>query len=120
MDGIKNYYLADKAIKRKKRVQRSEVMISSKAPPMEWVRLNIDGSCGYNDVLGCGGVLRGSDGEWLGGFSKFIGQGKLFVTELWGVFEELELARRFNFSAVELHIDSLVVVKAITTSGNGA
>jgi ribonuclease HI len=120
MDGIKNYYLADKAIKRKKRVQRSEVMISWKAPPMEWVRLNRDGSCGYNDVLGCGGVLRGSDGEWLGGFSKFIGQGKLFVTELWGVFEELELARRFNFSAVELHIDSLVVVKAITTSGNGA
>ncbi|GAU17445.1 hypothetical protein TSUD_233230 [Trifolium subterraneum] len=98
----------------------SEVMISWKAPPVGWVRLNTDGSCRDNDVIGWGGVLRGNDGEWLGGFSKFIGQGDSFAAELWGVFEGLKLARHFNFSAVELHIDSLVVVKAITNSDNGS
>jgi hypothetical protein len=37
------------------------------------VRLNTDGSSKDNAKAGCGGLIRGSDGEWLGGFSKFIG-----------------------------------------------
>jgi hypothetical protein len=37
-----------------------------------WVRLNTDGSSKDNAKAGCGGLIRGSDGEWLGGFSKFI------------------------------------------------
>jgi hypothetical protein len=36
--------------------------------------LNIDGAC-RDGVIGCGGVIRGSDREWLNGFSKLIGLG---------------------------------------------
>jgi hypothetical protein len=42
----------------------------------------------------------------LGGFSKFIGLGNAYLAELWGVLEGLKLARRLNFRAVELNIDS--------------
>ncbi|MCI93395.1 hypothetical protein A2U01_0114693, partial [Trifolium medium] len=34
----------------------------------------MDGSCKVGGIIGCGGVIRGSEGEWLGGSSKFIGK----------------------------------------------
>jgi hypothetical protein len=47
-----------------------------------------------------GGILRGRDGEWLRGFSKFIGKGSAYVVaELWGMLEGLSFAKCLNFSA---------------------
>jgi ribonuclease HI len=48
----------------------------------------------------------------LGGFSKFIVEGSVYVAEIWRVLEGLSLARHHNFRAVKLHVDSVVVVKA--------
>ncbi|MCI64562.1 ribonuclease H protein, partial [Trifolium medium] len=76
---------------------------------------NSDGSCQDGGRIGCGGILRGSQGEWLGGFAKFIGHGNAFLAELWGVLEGLRYAWRLNFRKVELHADSLIVVGAITS-----
>jgi ribonuclease HI len=60
---------------------------------MGWVRLNTDGSCRDNGHIGCGDIIRGSDGEWigLGGYTKFVAQGNAYLTELWGVFEGLKV-----------------------------
>lgn len=41
---------------------------------------------------GCGGLLRGSDRNWLGGFSRSLGSCLAFVAELWGALQGLELA----------------------------
>jgi ribonuclease HI len=57
--------------------------------------LNIDGAC-RDGVIGCGGVIRGSDREWLNGFSKLIGLGDAYIAELYGLFEGLKLAREIN------------------------
>ncbi|PNY10107.1 ribose-phosphate pyrophosphokinase mitochondrial-like [Trifolium pratense] len=43
-----------------------------------------------------------------------------YLAELWGVFEGLRLARRLNFKAVELHVDSAIVVLAICSTGSGS
>ncbi|MCI01168.1 ribonuclease H, partial [Trifolium medium] len=43
-------------------------------PSNGWVKLNSDGSCKENGTTGCGGLLRGCGGEWLGGFAKSIGE----------------------------------------------
>jgi hypothetical protein len=40
-----------------------------------WIKLNTDGTCDDDGRIGCGGVSRGSEGEWLGGYAKFIGKG---------------------------------------------
>jgi hypothetical protein len=78
-----------------------------------WVCLNIDETC-INGSIGCGGVIRGNEGEWLHGFSKFIGKGDAYIVESWGVLEGIKLARRLNFTKVEVRRDSLGVVKDIT------
>lgn len=39
------------------------------------------------EIIRCGGVIRSSDGEWLGGFAKYTGCGSAYLAELWGVCE---------------------------------
>jgi hypothetical protein len=48
-------------------VQKTEVLISCKLPLQGWVRLNTNGSCKEGNRVLCGGLVRGSEGEWLGG-----------------------------------------------------
>lgn len=50
--------------------------------PVNWVKLNRDGACKGGNIASCGGIIRGSDGEWIGGFTKFIGNCSAFVVEL--------------------------------------
>jgi ribonuclease HI len=80
-----------------------------------WVCLNIDGTC-KDGIIGCGGVIRGNEGEWLHGFSKLIGRGEVYIAELWGAFEGIKLARMMNFAKVEVRIDSVEVVNDITNN----
>jgi ribonuclease HI len=97
---------------------RTEALISWHPPPINWVKLNTDGSSKNNmTAAGCGGLIRGNDGEWLGGFSKFVGSCSACVAELWGVLEGLKYAWNLGFRLVELHIDSQVVVKIIQEDG---
>ncbi|MCI23311.1 ribonuclease H protein, partial [Trifolium medium] len=61
-------------------------------------------------VAGCGGIIRDSDGHWIGSFAKSLGTCSAYVAELWGIFEGLKYARRLGYDAVELNVDSTVVV----------
>ncbi|PNX89221.1 ribonuclease H, partial [Trifolium pratense] len=78
---------------------KEAIQIGWKPPPSGWIRLNTEGSCDEDGRIGCGGVLRGSKGEWLRGYAKFIEKGNAYIAELRGVLEGLELARRMNFQA---------------------
>ncbi|MCH79377.1 putative non-LTR retroelement reverse transcriptase [Trifolium medium] len=85
-------------------------------PPAEGrMKLNTDGACKDGRNAGCGGILRGSDGQWLGGFAKSIGICNAFIAELWGVFEGLKYARSLGYNAIDLNVDSMIVVQAIRT-----
>jgi ribonuclease HI len=84
--------------------------IGWKPPIGNFVKLNTDGARKQNNKAGCGGVIRGSQGEWFGGFAKGVGDCSAFVAELWRVFEGLEYARRLGFVNVELNTDSVTVV----------
>jgi ribonuclease HI len=92
----------------------SRVEIGWKPPSGNFVRLNTDGASKNNNQAGCGGIIRGNQGEWLGGFAKGVGDCSAFVAELWGVFEGLSLAKRMGFRKIELHIDSVAVVHVIS------
>jgi ribonuclease HI len=91
------------------------VLIGWKPPPVGWVKLNSDGACKHDGSAGCGGIIRGSDGEWLGGFAKKLGICSAYVAELWGVYEGLRLARRLGFNVVELNVDSLLVANVLNS-----
>jgi ribonuclease HI len=97
------------------RAEKVVNLIGWKPPRESFIKLNTDGAYKVNQVAGCGGVIRGSHGEWLGGFAKGVGLCSAFVAELWGVFEGLSLAYRPGFRNVELEVDSETVVCVIKT-----
>jgi hypothetical protein len=88
-------------------------LIRWKPPKPLFVLLNTDGAVKENRIAGCGGVIRGDQGEWLGGFAKCVGLCSAFVAELWGVVEGLRYAYHLGFRQIELNIDSVAVVQAI-------
>jgi ribonuclease HI len=47
-------------------------------------------------------------------FQKIHWKREVYIAELWGVFEGINLARRMNFSKAEVRIDSIGVVNDIT------
>lgn len=106
------------------------ILIGRKAPIEGWVKLNMDGSCRVklntngscreNGRAGRGGIIRGSDSEGLGGFAKSIGVCSAYMVELWGLYEGLRYARILGFQAIELNVDSLVVVNARTQNERGS
>jgi ribonuclease HI len=79
-----------------------------------WVKLNTDGASKEEGWAGCGGIIRGSDGEWLGGFAKNLGRCSAFVAELWGVYEGLSYVRRLGFREIMLDVDSSYVAHVLT------
>ncbi|GAU49448.1 hypothetical protein TSUD_137920 [Trifolium subterraneum] len=78
-----------------------------------WVVVNTDGAGKNNKNSGCGGLIRGNEGEWLGGFAKGLGTCSGLVAELWVALEGLKLAWKKGYKRVELQIDDKDIVKAI-------
>ncbi|MCI30713.1 ribonuclease H protein, partial [Trifolium medium] len=56
------------------------------------------GACSDEKRAGCGGVTRGSQGEWLGSFAKKVGDCDAFTAEFWGVLEGLCMESKLDFS----------------------
>jgi hypothetical protein len=79
---------------------RTMAMIRLNPPQTNFVRLNTNDAYKVNQTAGCGGLIRGCDGEWLGGFAKGVGLCSGFVAELWGVLEGLKYVRRLGFLKV--------------------
>jgi ribonuclease HI len=117
---VKDYKNADKVSRVVTSSHREMVFVGWKPPPNGWVKLNSDGSCKDNGIAGCGGIIRGSDGEWLGGFAKRIGKCSAYMAELWGVYEGLRYVRRLGFQAIEVEIDSSLVVNILNSNKIGS
>jgi hypothetical protein len=58
------------------------VMIRWLPPKDNFVKLNTDGACKDQSVVGCSGIVCGSQGEWIGGFAKCVGSCSAFVAEI--------------------------------------
>lgn len=86
-----------------------------------WVVINTDGAARLgSNKAGCGGLLRNSDGGWLCGFSKKLGNTTAYVAELWGVPEALKIAKERGYPRVELRMDSKVVADCLKGKSDGS
>ncbi|KAK8598510.1 hypothetical protein V6N13_094479 [Hibiscus sabdariffa] len=67
-------------------------------PPTDgWLKLNTDVARSPIDGrASCEGVLRDHEGNWIQGFTKFIGRCSVVETELWGIATGMELAWLFG------------------------
>ena len=61
-------------------------------PDSGWVKLNTDGSTfDLLNVVGCGGLIRDDQGNWLGRFSRHIGHTNSFIAEVWALRDGFQL-----------------------------
>lgn len=66
------------------------------------------------------GYLEISLGTVFVDFLNFLGKTTVYVTELWGVYEGLRMAKEKGFSNIELQIDYAAVVQCLINGRNGS
>ncbi|KAJ7961985.1 Ribonuclease H [Quillaja saponaria] len=80
------------------------------------VKINCDGAAKSQGCLtSCGVLIRGDDGEWLGGFAANLGMGSNVSAELYGIFRGLYLAWDLGFKSIILETDSLTAVELLNS-----
>lgn len=86
-------------------------------PPKGWAKLNSNRSVMGNPTkAGGGGVIRGSDGEWLAGFARPLGRTNSCIVELWALRDGLLLAKELGLNNIIVELDALSVVLLMNNS----
>ncbi|KAK8491833.1 hypothetical protein V6N11_069687 [Hibiscus sabdariffa] len=84
------------------------------APATGWCKLNTDDSrCNTTGRASYGGVLRNVKGDWIMGFSRFIGVCSTLEVEIWGVLEGLNYAWHLGYRKLEVELESLSAVRIL-------
>jgi len=71
---------------------------------------------GYPGLATCGGIFRGSMGEFIGAFSAFLKVQTALVAEFYGVIHAMEETQEMGLTSVWLEYDSALVCDAFTVS----
>ncbi|MCH79274.1 putative non-LTR retroelement reverse transcriptase [Trifolium medium] len=100
--------------------RKGVIQVGWNHPEGDWIMLNTDGASRRSDLAGCGGLLRNSNGQWLGGFSHHLGCCNSYLAELWGVLDGLTFAFDRGHKKIELHTDSCVVVQTLQSGREGS
>ncbi|XP_035551499.1 uncharacterized protein LOC118349850 [Juglans regia] len=81
-------------------------------PPKDsWVKLNVDGYSVDNPSLaGAGGVIRNSQGGFIGGFAVSLGHHSNNYAEVMGLLHGLRLIDSLGLTNVEIELDSMLVI----------
>ncbi|KAH1083388.1 hypothetical protein J1N35_023149 [Gossypium stocksii] len=62
------------------------------------------------NVAGAGGLIRDSNGNWIAGFSRFIGSSMPLQAELWGIADGMKLAWDLRYRKLVMEIDSSIAL----------
>ncbi|KAK0573533.1 hypothetical protein LWI29_009571 [Acer saccharum] len=88
--------------------------ITSEPPPVEWIKLNVDGSRNFDlGSIVAGGVFRDNNHNWLGGFAMNKGVGSALEAEMWGILEGIRIAWKAGYKKLIVETDSTVAVHLI-------
>ncbi|KAF7837231.1 uncharacterized protein G2W53_005713 [Senna tora] len=87
-------------------------LVRWKPPPEGWLKLNTDGSSS-NDLFSVAGVIRDSVGNWIYGFSEFVGRGNSLKAEIWAICRGIIAARSLSCSHLIIETDSTVAKSLI-------
>lgn len=69
------------------------ILISQIPPPTRWIKLNTNRYAFENSgLLGAGALLRNSQGQWIGDFSRKLGITNNMVVEHWAIQDGLSMA----------------------------
>ena len=100
---------------------RISAQINWLRPERGWVKLNTDGAANTDlGRAGGGGILRDCEGNWVGGFARFLGNWSSLLAELWALKDCLSLAKNLGFVSIciEVNAEMIVLLLNCTTSVN--
>jgi len=81
-------------------------------PDKDFYKMNTDGSAKLNHIS-AGGILRDENGNFVAGFSEFIGYGHSLKAELWTIFRGIELAASLNIKKIILESDCTAAINCV-------
>ncbi|KAF7828542.1 reverse transcriptase [Senna tora] len=97
--------------------QVNSIFVRWHPPDPNWWKLNCDGACSGNPgPFAIGGLIRDEYGNWVKGFSSFIGYGIAFTAEVWAIIVGLKLAMNLNCHYLCVESDSLLAVNLLNDS----
>lgn len=80
-------------------------------PPLNWFKLNTDGSSlGNLGLASRGGLMRNDKGEWVKGFARVIRSTTSVAAKLWALRDNIHLCISLKLPVVEIELDSKLVV----------
>ena len=86
-------------------------------PATGWLKLNTDGSMvGDSGVVGCGGLIRDSNGLWITGFAKPTIAFSSLAAKLFALREGLTLCVELQAQAVEVELDAFATISLISSN----
>jgi len=95
------------------------LLVRWKFPSPGWVKINTDGAArGYPGLATCGGIFRGSMGEFIEAFFVFLEVQTALVVEFYEVIHAMEEAQKMGLTNVWLECDSDLVCVAFTARTN--
>ena len=81
-------------------------------PPLNWFKLNSDGSLlGNPERAGGGGLIRNEKGEWIRGYTRVVGHTTSVAAELWALRDGIKLCISLKLSAVIIELDAKLIVE---------
>ena len=100
---------------------RIRIQVKWLLPPLNWFKLNSDGSSmGNSGLAGGGGIIRDSFGRWVKGYVRAIGATASVATELWALRDRIRLCISLNLLAVEVKLDAKVVADLMRSNNSRA
>ena len=88
---------------------RSQVKIQVRwsLPPLNWYKLNSDGSSlGNLGLAGGGGLIWDDKGDWIKGYARVIGTTTSVAIELWALRDGIRLCIALKILAVIIELDA--------------
>lgn len=94
-----------------------KIQVRWQCPPLNWFKLNTDGSSLSNPRLaGGGGLIRNEKCDWVKGFARAIGTTTSVAVELWALRDDIKLCIALKLQAVVIEFDSKLVVDLLKKS----
>ena len=91
---------------------RRIIRVSSLKPPLNWFKLNSNGSSlGNPGRASDGGLIRNNKGEWIRGYARAIGHTTSVAAELWALRGDIRLCISLKLPTVILELDAKLIVE---------
>ncbi|MBA0803591.1 hypothetical protein Gohar_013785 [Gossypium harknessii] len=85
-----------------------------------WVSLRADGSVRFDEGFAAdGGCVRNHNGEWIIGFTKYLGNCIVLEAELLGILDRLNLILDRCFEIILIQTDSIEAINVILEDSLG-